>query len=225
VTAEPAATGLQRLSAGDSSDEIHAAALTLSQPRAGLRWIDIGAGRGDVLRAVRDRWEPASLVAVDLLPWLADDLLGDVDVRVGEASEVASSLAPADRVLCIETLEHLEAPWLVLRQAARLVAPGGRIVVSTPNIQTLRHRLELAVRGRLTSFRPDEPQHLTPILGHVMQAVLEQEEMRDVRRAYVCRDVIPFTGGRTWPGRVAERAGSLLCVSLFMSAARSSADG
>ena len=215
-----AAVDVQRQTAGDSTPEIHAAAVTMADPRPGLRWIDIGAGTGTVLRELRDQWSPSSLVAVDLLPWLAADLRPDVEQRIGDAIVSARNLAPADRVLAVETLEHVEAPWTLLRVAAELVKPGGLIVVTTPNVASLRHRLELLVRGELTSFRPNDIQHLTPILPHISEAVLRQEGLIDLRRAYVGRDIIPLTGGRVWPRTAATLAPSLLNVSVFTLARR-----
>jgi hypothetical protein len=95
------ATGQTRqlLSAGDSSHEIHAAALASARPAAGLTWLDIGCGRGHLLRAVRERYRPASLIGVDLLDWLDADLRRDVDLRLGAAELVLADVPPADRVL------------------------------------------------------------------------------------------------------------------------------
>lgn len=211
---------LQRRTAGNSTPEVHEAALRWADPRPGLGWIDIGAGTGDILRSVRDRWAPESMTAVDLLPWLALDLQADVRMITGDAVAVLPDLPPADRVLAVETIEHLESPWTFLRLAARLVKPGGVLVVTTPNVATLRHRLELAVRGQLTSFRDDNPQHLTPALAHVMQSVLDQEGMVDIQRAYCTADVVPLTGGRRWTARAVDRAPSLLCTSLMVRAKR-----
>lgn len=210
----------QLRSAGRSAPEVHSAALALADPRPGLRWIDIGAGTGDVLREIRDHWRPASLASVDVLPWLAADLRSVVETYVGDAVEVLPRLRPADRVLAVETIEHLESPWTVLRLAARLVHPGGKLVVTTPNITTLRHRLELVARGQLTSFRPQDLQHLTPALPHVIESILEQEGMGDIRWRYATADIIPFTHGRRWPAAVASRLPRLVCTSLLVSASR-----
>lgn len=210
----------QLRTAGSAAPEVHAAAVTLADPRPGLSWIDVGAGTGDVLRQVRDRWRPCSLTAVDVLPWLAPDLRADVDMRIGDAVEVLPSLSPADRVIAVETIEHLDAPWTFLRLAARAVKPGGRLVVTTPNVTNFRHRLELAVRGQLTTFRPADLQHLTPALVHVIESVLRQEGMADVGRAYATADVVPRTGGRRWPARLVSRSPQWFCTSLIVHASR-----
>jgi precorrin-6B methylase 2 len=206
---------IQRRSGGDSNEEIHAAALEAAEPAAGLSWLDIGCGKGGMLRQIRDRWRPHSLIGLDLIDWLADDLRDDVRLVTGPAEETIEGLPQADRVLMVETLAGLEAPWTVLRAAARLVAPRGRLVITTPNTASLRSRLELLTRGQLTFFRPDYAPHSTPALGHVIERVLREERLSP-RHGYGGRDVVPFTGGRHWPGRVSRMAPDLTSVSLIV---------
>jgi 2-polyprenyl-3-methyl-5-hydroxy-6-metoxy-1,4-benzoquinol methylase len=209
----------QLASAGDSCPEIHAAAVEQARPQAGLRWLDVGCGKGDVLREVRDRFAPAQLIGLDVIDWLADDLRDDVQMLTGPAETALEEVEPADRVLMIEVLEHLEAPWTVLRAAARRVSPGGRLVVTTPNVATLRHRVELMVRGELTAFRQDNLPHMTPGLPHVIERVLADEGFR-TSRSYAGIDVVPLTGGRRWPQQLGRRLGRLTSISLVVTADR-----
>ena len=46
-------------------------------------------------------------------------------------------IAPAslDLILCLDVLEHLVDPWSVVRRLSPLLAPGGRLIVSVPNIR------------------------------------------------------------------------------------------
>ncbi len=207
----------QTASAGTSMGEIVAGAMAASQPARGLRWLDIGCGRGALLREIRDTWEPSSLCGIDAIDWLDEDLEDDVDFRVMPA-EQASELPAADRVLMVEVIEHLEAPWSALRQAAKLVAPGGRLVVTTPNVATLRHRLELGARGRLTSFRPDNQPHLSPALPHVTERILAEEGLAVDSPGFAGADVISLTGGRVWPASVRRRYPALTSISVIVSA-------
>jgi SAM-dependent methyltransferase len=200
-------------------DAIIEAALAAVEPAPGLRWLDIGCGRGDALRRVKERWAPAQLSGIDAIDWLDDDLRDEV-LFAELPAERADELPSADRVLLIEVIEHLEAPWSALRAAARLVAPGGRIVVSTPNIATLRTRLELAVRGQLTSFRPDNEPHSTPALPHVTTRVLAGEGLVVDEPRYAGADVIPASGGRLWPEPLRRRFAQLGSVSVIISALR-----
>jgi SAM-dependent methyltransferase len=206
-------------SAGTSMDEILVTALAAADPQPHLRWLDIGCGRGDLLRKIHDAWEPDALSGIDPIDWLDDDLRDDVTFSTLPA-ERASELPVADRVLLVEVIEHLEAPWSALRQAARLVATGGRIVVSTPNLATLRHRLELGARGRLTLFRPDNQPHLTPALPHVTARILCEEGLTVEPPRFAGADVISLTKGRVWPEGIRRRYPALLSMSVIVAAAR-----
>jgi len=199
--------------------EIVDAALAGARPERALRWLDVGCGRGDLLRRIRDEWEPAELWGIDPIDWLDADLREDVKFDT-LAAEQAVGLPAVDRVMVIEVIEHLEAPWSALRQAAKLVAPGGRIVVSTPNLARLRNRLELAVRGQFTSFRPDNQPHISPALPHVMTRILHEEGLIPEAPRFAGRDVISLTGGRVWPESVRARCPTLASVSVIVAAAR-----
>jgi SAM-dependent methyltransferase len=209
---------LQLASAGDSAPEIHRAALEAAAPRPGLTWLDVGCGRGALLRAIAERNDPARLAGLDVIDWLDEDLRGRVELTVGPAESALPGCGRFDRVLLVETLEHLEAPWSALRQAARAVAPGGRLIVTTPNIANLRHRLELALRGRLTAFRPDNTPHLTPVVPSVLTRVLADEGLVPAGPAYAGRDVIPLSRGVHWPRAVLQRAPDLTAVSVLVAA-------
>ena len=191
-----------------------------ARPAPNLSWIDIGCGTGMLLREVRDHHSPAALTGVDVLPWLDDDLKAHVRLLTGHAEAVLCEATPADRVLLVETIEHLTAPWDVLAAAAALVAPGGRIVVTTPHVANLRHRLELLVRGTLTSFRPNNVPHLQPVLPHVTRGALERAGLVEVQQTFVGPDIIPFTGGRVWPRPVTRRWPSMFSMSVLLSARR-----
>lgn len=216
----PTRTFTDQLDSGGSSiDEIVEGALATAMPEPGLSWLDIGCGRGDLLRLIRDRWDPAELHGVDPIDWLAEDLRADVRFHA-VAAEQAEDLPQADRVLLVEAIEHLEAPWSTLRSAARLLAPGGRLVVSTPNLSTLRNRLELALRGNLTSFRPDYEPHISPALPHVTARILGEEGLVVEPARYAGADVISMTGGRAWPEAVRRRYPRLTSVSVAIAASR-----
>jgi hypothetical protein len=93
-------------------------------------------------------------------------------------------------------------------------------VITTPHVANLRHRLELATRGNLTSFRAANTPHLQPILPHVTESSLKEAGLVDVTRSFAGPDVIPLTGGRVWPSSIASRWPGLCSVSVVVSACR-----
>ncbi len=209
----------QLASAGTSIDEIVDSALDAARPESNLTWLDIGCGTGDLLRRIRDEWQPEQLFGIDVIDWLDEDLREDVTFETVPAEE-ADELPTADRVLLVEVIEHLEAPWSALRKAARLVAPGGRLVVSTPNLATLRNRLELGLRGGLTSFRVDNQPHMSPALPHVTHRVLAEEGLTVEPPRFAAADVISLSKGRVWPETIRQRYPRLTSVSVIIAAHR-----
>src|SRR5271165_2002378 len=103
----PPASG-QLASEGISNEEIVAGALAAARPEPGLRWLDIGCGRGALLRRIRDEWSPAGLWGIDPIDWLEEDLRGEVEFTA-VAAERAIDLPQVDRVMMVEVIEHLEA--------------------------------------------------------------------------------------------------------------------
>jgi 2-polyprenyl-3-methyl-5-hydroxy-6-metoxy-1,4-benzoquinol methylase len=70
-------------------------------------------------------------------------------------------------VTCLEVIEHVENPRNLLRECRRLLQPGGVLVVTTPNIESVAARLRFLATGELRMFgrdpRRNEPTHITPI--------------------------------------------------------------
>jgi SAM-dependent methyltransferase len=57
-----------------------------------------------------------------------------------------------DAMACIEGIEHIENPHLLAREANRILKPGGRLYVSTPNVLSIRSRLSYLLRGYPDQF-------------------------------------------------------------------------
>jgi 2-polyprenyl-3-methyl-5-hydroxy-6-metoxy-1,4-benzoquinol methylase len=218
-------TVAQRGSGGISATGVVSGVMEASCPSKGLTWLDVGCGTGDLMRPVRDGYAPAALTGIDVIDFLAEDMRESVDLRVGPAEELLAAASAADRVVLMEVIEHLESPWTILRAAARLVAPGGRIVVSTPNVAALRSRLSLLVRGDLSAFRADNLPHLTPALPHVTARILREEGLEVDPPRYAEVDVAPLTGGRPWPAVLVRHRPDLACVSVIIGASRPAARG
>jgi SAM-dependent methyltransferase len=52
-----------------------------------------------------------------------------------------------DYVVAIEAIEHLENPWHIAREANRVLKPGGKLIMTTPNILTIKSRLSYLLYG------------------------------------------------------------------------------
>ncbi|OEE68105.1 galactoside O-acetyltransferase [Enterovibrio norvegicus FF-33] len=56
----------------------------------------------------------------------------------GDIRELAPSLEPVDTVVCLETLEHVEDPRILLDGFMKVLKPDGQLVISTPVRETSR---------------------------------------------------------------------------------------
>ncbi|MBF0522277.1 MAG: class I SAM-dependent methyltransferase [Candidatus Omnitrophica bacterium] len=58
-----------------------------------------------------------------------------------------------DYVLFMEVIEHLYNPQFVISEISRILRPGGRIVLSTPNILNVGSRARFFIEGNFDFFR------------------------------------------------------------------------
>jgi SAM-dependent methyltransferase len=69
-----------------------------------------------------------------------------------------------DGVFCIEGVEHTENPYHTIRELARVLKPGARLVLSTPNVLCLRSRLRFLLTSHHRRFKDINLHgHLTPL--------------------------------------------------------------
>ena len=101
----------------------------------------------------------------DLRPLFEGRAFTGTDVRAGPGVDRVEDLRaltyPDDSVgtaICLETHEHCEDPIAAGRELARVVAPGGVCLVSTP--------LLLGIHGYPNDFFRYTPEGLRAILGH-----------------------------------------------------------
>ncbi|MEM9173616.1 MAG: class I SAM-dependent methyltransferase [Myxococcota bacterium] len=93
--------------------------------------LDIGAGAGFVAQ-MNFKGRCASIVGLDLDPRVVDNPYLD-EGRHGGAEEVPWPDEQFDLVFSDNVLEHLAEPERVFEEVARVLKPGGRFLVKTPN--------------------------------------------------------------------------------------------
>lgn len=109
--------------------------------RAG-RTLELGAGSGNLKSRRPD------VVASDVLsaPWL--DLVAD-------AMALPFADGSFDNIVMIDVLHHVPRPRLFFVEAARVLRPGGRIVMVEPAITPLSWPFYRFLHQERTDFRPD----------------------------------------------------------------------
>ena len=88
---------------------------------------------------------------------------GDFAVLCGQAEQLPVADETCDAVLALEILEHLPDPPGALREMRRVLRPGGRLIVTTPNADFIHERLPTYAQrapGRAARPEADAAAHL-----------------------------------------------------------------
>lgn len=107
-------------------------------PRDG-RVLDLGCGTGPVLAQLRKHG--LACTGVDLAPDMLERArmrlrsmgLADDDLHLGDCCRTPFADASFDAVVCLGVISYVEAYGEVLRETARLLKPGGHVIVSFRN--------------------------------------------------------------------------------------------
>jgi SAM-dependent methyltransferase len=105
---------------------------------AGARFLDVGAGNGDrVARMAALGW---TAVGVEPDPVAAELGRARADVRTGTLDAQSFPPGSFDAVHLSHVIEHVHGPAALLAECRRVLRPGGRLVLLTPNARSLGHR-------------------------------------------------------------------------------------
>ena len=118
---------------------------------AGTVWLDAGCGTGTLARWMTTRG--CSVLGVDAASEMvaaarAAQAQGYSDrlsfVRVQTIARLALDDCSLDGILCSSVLEYVSDPSACLNEFARVLKPGGLLLVSVPNRKSVVRRMQLA---------------------------------------------------------------------------------
>ncbi len=104
--------------------------------------LEIGSGRGDFsCWLAGERMRPEQIVAADFSKaalmkgqaFAVSRGLGGIDWAVADIQAIPHPEATFDTVISCETVEHVPAPSKAVAELARVLKPGGRLLLTTPN--------------------------------------------------------------------------------------------
>jgi 2-polyprenyl-3-methyl-5-hydroxy-6-metoxy-1,4-benzoquinol methylase len=120
-------------------------------PASAARVLELGCGTGQTVRWLKDTGRVERAWGIELFELAADRarphfdalLVGDAESMVGTAFEGLQF----DLILCLDVLEHMVDPWRCVETLQRRLVPGGKLVISVPNVRCLKVVLPLVLRG------------------------------------------------------------------------------
>ncbi|NQV61925.1 MAG: class I SAM-dependent methyltransferase [Alphaproteobacteria bacterium] len=87
--------------------------------------VEIGGGNAPFEDAIRNFWQPQTYLQTDMY-------LGDRTDVAADATALPLASNSVNLIAAFQMLQHVEAPNIVLREAARVLAPGGNLLLTYP---------------------------------------------------------------------------------------------
>jgi SAM-dependent methyltransferase len=116
----------------------------LLKPYPPGRLLDIPSGPGYFARQAREDGFDAVAAEIDTELHVFDNVMYQTIDMAGEFPFVTESF---DYIVSIEGIEHIENQYLFLRECHRILKPGGKLFLTTPNASSLENRFGFLVTG------------------------------------------------------------------------------
>jgi 2-polyprenyl-3-methyl-5-hydroxy-6-metoxy-1,4-benzoquinol methylase len=163
---------LLKLILGNSKETRDHYLMYLQSAPAG-RLLEIGCGSGKRLSRLAALGWQVEGQEVDEKAWAAAKAKYPFEVHLGDLHSLALQENSFDAVVMNHVIEHVHTPEELLKEARRLLKPGGQLIVTTPNAASQEHRIfgsnwySLDPPRHLHIFTPQALSHLAQLSGFI----------------------------------------------------------
>ncbi|HVN98359.1 MAG TPA: class I SAM-dependent methyltransferase [Syntrophorhabdaceae bacterium] len=173
-------------------DGVHEKVLAYLEDKPRGKILDIPTGFGALAKRLMEMNFDVSCCDIDTGQFMLKDLkvsVGDLNGRIPYADD------EFDYVCFLEAIEHTENPYNAVREVARVLKPGGILIMSTPNYLNIERRLKFLMTGFFTKPVPQNvfrkrfhgqvyAMHLSPIGYTLIRFILEHAGLNLTRITY-----------------------------------------
>lgn len=159
--------------------------------------LDIGCGPGVLINQMRaGGWRVRGTERSPSAAQQARDVF-HLDVSAVDVDELVAAGATYDAVVLWHVAEHLHKPQETISGIARLLRPGGVLLVAVPNFGSPEARF-----GRAGWFHLDVPRHLVHFTPSTLKTILEAAGFRPAKVSYLVPEYDLFSFVQTVENRL-----------------------
>ena len=154
--------------------------------------LDVGCGGGQRLRLMQDFGWSAEGVDIDPAAVECARKQG-LNVRLGKLEDQGYPENHFDAITMSHMIEHVYEPLTLLAECYRILKPGGKLVLVTPNAESWAHHL-----FRNAWVHLDPPRHIYVFCSQTLQRFVEKALFKKIRIFTTLRwNDITFSGSKT----------------------------
>ncbi len=146
----------------------------------GLKVLDLGAGQGALTQKLHNKGYDVH--ACDLFPEVFKFNLVEC-LKADITDTIPYPDAMFDLVIAVEVTEHILDHERFFGEINRILKPGGRLYISTPNILSMKSRMRFLFRGFPYGFGPLDLKNYNG-LQHVSSLTLDQYNYLAVKHGF-----------------------------------------
>jgi len=172
------------------------------QPLRGARVLDMPCGAGLFSKWMREQGLDVTAMDLEDVQPYHDDPARRVLADANHGPPFADG--QFDAVVTVEGIEHLENPSLFLRECARVVRSSGHVFLTTPNVDAIKSRRHVYLKGYFRYFEPKgadlkDAHHLHPIDMIFMRGAIRRAGLN------IAEITVNQLSGKTWFSELTRR--------------------